>query len=115
MTTDREFDASEHFPLDAKTGRVKVDKFLRVHGLPTVFCAGDLCNTDETKLGYVAALQGEVVAENILQLVLGYKKGQQPMGSIPLRAYDKQSSTIMFVTLGPDNGASQLPGGFVVG
>lgn len=101
----------EHFQLDDK-GRLRVDRHLRVQGFKNVFCAGDLCDTAETKLGYLAALQGQLVAENILLLA---KHIRFPLETHPLGVYEESTSTTMFVTLGPNDGVSQLPGGFVVG
>lgn len=87
-------------------GRVGVDAYLRVRGHEdSVFCGGDLCDTDETKLGYTAAIHGTLIGRNIAHMATGEA----------LDSYAPAPSTIMFVTLGPSGGAAQLPGGFVVG
>lgn len=103
----------EHFELDER-GRLCVDPCLLAEGYRNVFAAGDLCNTKETKLGYVAALQGQLVAQNII-LLSKHMLNFAPSDTYPLNVYQESTSHIMFVTLGPDVGACQLPGGFVCG
>lgn len=53
--------------LDA-AGRFKVNSYLQLEGSEHVFAVGDVCNTDETKLGYTAALHGPVAAGNVSKL-----------------------------------------------
>jgi NADH dehydrogenase FAD-containing subunit len=80
-------------------GRVSVTAQLRVTGQDAVFAIGDAANVPEPKMGGRAARQAETLAANIRALIEGGElTDYQPM------------PPLILVPLGPDGGASQLPG-----
>ena len=52
-------------------GRLKVNQYLQVEGYENIFAAGDCANVKESKLGYLAGIQGVFVGNNILLHVNG--------------------------------------------
>jgi len=79
-------------------GHLRVDEFLRVENYDHIFAIGDCANIKEAKLGYLADIQGEAVAKNMLRLVKGKK----------LKAY-KTNPDIVLVPTGRKSGLVQLP------
>ncbi len=79
-------------------GQLKVDEFLRVSPYNNVFAIGDCSDIKEAKLGYLADIQGESVAKNILRILKG--KG--------LKKY-KTNPDIVLVPTGRNSGLVQLP------
>ena len=82
-----------------RSGQLDVSPDLRLPGLERVFAVGDIITTD-TNLARTAQLQAEVVAANIRAMI---------SGSAELVAYEPPPPGI-FVPLGPEGGAGQLPG-----
>jgi len=81
-------------------GRVPVTSTLQVPGLERVFAAGDITDVPEPKGAGRASRHAEVVAENIARLARGEQELDEYQPSPP----------VIIVPLGPDGGASQLPG-----
>jgi len=79
-------------------GHLRVDDFLRVESYDNIFAIGDCSNIKEAKLGYLADIQGEAVAKNMLRLVKGKK----------LKAY-KTNPDVVLVPTGRESGLVQLP------
>ncbi len=79
-------------------GHLMVDEFLRVENHQHIFAIGDCSNIKEAKLGYLADIQGEAVAKNMLRLVKGKK----------LKAY-KTNPDVVLVPTGRKSGLVQLP------
>jgi NADH dehydrogenase FAD-containing subunit len=87
--------------VDTRTseGLVSVTPQLRVVGYENVFAIGDINTVEEPKMGGRAARQGEVVAANIRALI---DEGE-PIDYQP-------APPVILLPLGPDGGASQVPG-----
>jgi NADH dehydrogenase FAD-containing subunit len=82
--------------------QVCVDTDLQVTGMEKVFCVGDANNVDETKMGYFAGKQAELVAQNIVRMEAGAK-------SVPYTPADgNKEYGIMLVPLGPELGVAAL-------
>lgn len=81
-------------------GLLSVTPELRLSGQETVFVVGDIADTDEPRMGGRAREHGKAVAANITALITGVGE---------LVAYEPAPSFIL-VPLGPDGGATQLPG-----
>jgi len=89
--------------VDAKhideNGRIIVNEFLQLDGLPNIFAIGDCCNTSEDKMAAFAGKHGEVVAANIVKELMG----------TPLIQY-KQPFTGMLVPFGKSEGVGLFNG-----
>eukprot|EP00047_Mylnosiga_fluctuans_P015780 m.49260 g.49260 ORF g.49260 m.49260 type:complete len:422 (-) comp6101_c0_seq1:65-1330(-) len=90
-------------------GQVKVNAFLQVDGLETVFSAGDINSHDPArKMAFTAGQQAELLVKNIVSHAAGKKMdtndGTPPPGAIG------------FIALGPSHGVGQMPmmGGIVL-
>ncbi|MEU8819869.1 FAD-dependent oxidoreductase [Actinoplanes sp. NPDC048796] len=81
-------------------GYLAVDEQLQVKGLDGVFALGDISDADRDTAG-AASQQAEVVAADTRAAITGEGKPQ---------TYDP-GPTVIVVPLGPQGGASQLPGG----
>lgn len=84
-------------------GDLRVNAHLQVEGYSNIFAIGD-CSDADRKMGYLAGLQAEVAAQNIIRL----SKKQT------LKSYAR-SAPVMLVPIGRNGGASQLPFFGVVG
>jgi NADH dehydrogenase FAD-containing subunit len=86
--------------LDARDGRgeLRVTPELRVAGQDTVFAVGDIVG-GSAKMAAVAGRQAATVVANVRALIDGGE----------LQAYEPMPPA-MFVPLGPDGGAGQMPG-----
>ncbi|GAM22525.1 hypothetical protein SAMD00019534_057000, partial [Acytostelium subglobosum LB1] len=89
-------------------GQLKVDEHLRVEGHTNVFAMGDITNISELKTAYNALLHSGVVAKNIKRLDEAGAKHRK------LKKY-KPSKPLLFLSLGKDNGLSNIPGGIILG
>lgn len=87
-----------------EAGYVRVDPMLRVRGQERIFAIGDISDADRNMAGF-AAQQGELLAANLRAQITG--EGD-------VTAYERRQPVIV-VPLGPEGGASQLPGQGVVG
>jgi apoptosis-inducing factor 2 len=85
-------------------GRLQVTPELRVVGQEAVFAIGDLTAIPEPKQAAVADVHGQVAAANIAALI---------RGEAELKAYEPEKDPAILIPLGPDGGASHLPGGMV--
>ncbi|XP_077987962.1 ferroptosis suppressor protein 1-like isoform X2 [Glandiceps talaboti] len=85
-------------------GQLKVNEFLQVVGCENVYAIGDCNNVIETKMAYRAALQADLVADNLLKEVTG--KPKTPY---------KPSGPMMVLSIGRNGGVFQLPNGCVFG
>lgn len=84
-----------------ETGRIRVDAYLRVAGLSTVFAVGDINNVPENKMAVHILGQAKAAEVNI-RAVLSSKE--------PSAAYKAQTGNpMMLVALGPRTGVSHLP------
>jgi len=83
----------------ADNGDVAVTPALRVEGQDTVFALGDIVGVD-AKMAGVAGLQAKTVVDNLRALI---------DGDGALSDYEPMPPAI-FVPLGPEGGAGQLPG-----
>lgn len=81
-------------------GRLRVTPQLRVVGQERVFAIGDITDVPEMKQASAADAHAEVVASNIVASIERRR----------LRSYRLEPPAIL-VPLGPDGGASELPGG----
>jgi apoptosis-inducing factor 2 len=80
-------------------GDIAVTPHLRVQGQDTVFALGDIVGVD-AKMAGVAGLQAQTVVANLRALITG---DGALSGYVPM-------PPAMFVPLGPEGGAGQLPG-----
>ncbi len=78
-------------------GHIRVNEHLQVEGLTDVFAIGDCCESGAAKLAYVAAYQGELVADNIWYSV--EKKG--------LKSW-KDPGVMMILPIGRNGGMFQV-------
>jgi NADH dehydrogenase FAD-containing subunit len=85
--------------LDAK-GLVKVDSFMNVVGYKNLYSLGDCSNLDTVKHGYLASVQGNMLADSILKAEKGKK----------VKPYKTPPVVVMTVT-GRDSGVAQFPFG----
>lgn len=88
-----------HFPdkLD-RTGRITVDSTMRVVGTQNMFALGDCSNLPGAKLGFLADLQGALLAKNIAANERG--RQMKPYKPLPMMA---------LVPIGRGQGVAQLP------
>lgn len=87
----------EAFPTAVNAaGQIKVDKNLLVDGKDNIFAAGDCNDVPETKLGYLALLQGSTVGKSIVSLIKKGRSGAKLQAWTPGGPAD-----VMIVTLGP--------------
>lgn len=87
----------EAFPTAVnEKGQIKVNKYLLVEGKDNIFAAGDCNDVPETKLGYLALMQGSTVGKSIVSLNTNEKEKTKLHAWSPGGPMD-----VMFVTLGP--------------
>lgn len=78
-----------------------MDDQLRVVGHPNIFALGDVNNTPQAKLGFLADLQAQLAAKNLKSLASGSSKlaaWEAPLGK----------TGAMFVSLGPQAGTGHI-------
>lgn len=85
--------------LDDK-GLVKVDKYMKVRGYDNLYALGDCAALDNHKHGYIASVQGTMLAEQLLKSAKGKK----------VSAYKTPPFAIITPT-GTDSGVAQMPFG----
>lgn len=85
--------------LDGK-GLIKVDSYMQVQGYENLYALGDCSNLDTNKHGYVARIQGTMLAEMLLKAAAGKK----------VKPY-KTPSFAIITTTGTDSGVAQMPFG----
>lgn len=85
--------------LDSK-GLIKVDSYMQVHGYENLYALGDCSNLDINKHGYVARIQGTLLAEMLLKSATGKQ----------VKPY-KTPSFAIITTTGIDSGVAQMPFG----
>lgn len=89
-------------------GRLQVDRNMRVQGHSNVYALGDICNTKESKQGYLAQQQAAVVIANI-------KKHIKDPHTAKLSEYKAATTTMAVVSLGRNLGVMQMPLGTLLG
>ena len=94
-------------------GRLRVLPTMQVEGFPEVFALGDICATDETKLGYHAGAQAPIVARNVALLAAVRAGAGAPPA--PLATYKPAGHKTLFLTVGRRHafgvlGGMALPG-----
>ena len=85
--------------LDDK-GLVKVDSFMKVKGYDNLYALGDCADLDDHKHGYLASVQGGMLADAIMKKAKGKK----------MKAYKTPPLAIVTPT-GTDTGVAQMPFG----
>jgi len=85
--------------LDDK-GLVKVDSFMKVKGYDNLYALGDCSDLDDHKHGYLASVQGGMLADAILKSAKGKKV--KPYKTPPLA---------VITPTGTDSGVAQMPFG----
>lgn len=95
----------------AEDGRLKVDRYLRLEGHPSVFVAGDVTNLPEGRLAIIGGLHAKSVAAN-----LGLLVAASDPAAVKLKPYTpappgKGMGKMMVVTLGRHDGLTSLPFG----
>lgn len=85
--------------LDDK-GLVKVDSFMKVKGYDNLYALGDCADLDDHKHGYLASVQGAMLADAILKAAKGKK----------VKPY-KTPPVAVITPTGTDTGVAQLPFG----
>eukprot|EP01117_Protostelium_nocturnum_P017187 TRINITY_DN6956_c0_g1_i1.p1 TRINITY_DN6956_c0_g1~~TRINITY_DN6956_c0_g1_i1.p1 ORF type:complete len:375 (+),score=125.85 TRINITY_DN6956_c0_g1_i1:84-1208(+) len=88
-----------------ETGHLKTQLTTQLEGHNNIFVIGDINNFDEQKLAYIGEMHSKVCAENILTLSRGGNKMKQ----------HKLNSSVVVLSMGPQDGVSQLPFGVVGG
>ena len=83
--------------LDDK-GLIKVDSFMKVEGYNNLYALGDCANLDNHKHGYVASVQGAVLADALLKSSKGKK----------IKPYKTPPFAVITPT-GTDSGVAQMP------
>ncbi|MEM7343201.1 MAG: FAD-dependent oxidoreductase [Chloroflexota bacterium] len=83
--------------LDDK-GLVKVDSYMKVQGYDNLYALGDCSTLDTNKHGYVASVQGDKLADALLQSANGK----------PVKPY-KTPTFVIVTPTGTDSGVAQLP------
>lgn len=84
-------------------GQLKVDANLKVEGTSNVFALGDIVNTLDQKLAYVATTAHKVtVAKNVLAVANGKK---------PSKTHKANGKAFMIITHGPKGGVMVTPFG----
>ncbi|MFD7550055.1 FAD-dependent oxidoreductase [Streptomyces sp. NPDC059816] len=86
-------------------GQVEVTPTLQVKGQRTVFALGDITDVAEPKRAGAAMRHAEVIAENITSLI---------EGGTDLTRYEP-GPPVLLLPLGPDGGATEMPGGELLG
>ncbi|MGL1890816.1 MAG: FAD-dependent oxidoreductase [Spirochaetaceae bacterium] len=101
MVPNTEFIRAEMPNILDEKGLVKVDSYMKVEGFDNIFALGDCSNLDNSnKNGYVATVQGGMLAKNLINVVKGKKNN----------SYKKQPVFVV-TTTGTDTGVAQLPFG----
>lgn len=92
-------------------GRIKVDRFLRVEGHPSVFAVGDTTNLTEARFGLIARFHSNSVIANLQTLARA--TDANPARLRPYRPKTRTSpfGRVMIVTLGRRDGLTSLPFG----
>lgn len=88
-----------------KAGRLTVDEFLQVKGVPDVYAVGDCNDLPEIKLAYGAEVQGKYVAD----LLKNKHEGQTA------KPYNVNTSVFMVLCCGRTGGVAQVWRGWVFG
>jgi NADH dehydrogenase FAD-containing subunit len=83
--------------LDSK-GFIEVDDYMKVKGYDNLYSLGDCANLDSHKHGYLASVQGSVLAKMLLKAMKGKKI--KPYKTPPL---------VVVTPTGTDSGVAQLP------
>ena len=83
-----------------KKGLVKVDSSMKVEGFDNLFALGDSSNLDVSKHGYLASLQGAILADSLMRERKGGK----------IKPYKTPTFAVITVT-GQDSGIAQMPFG----
>ncbi|MFF2021621.1 FAD-dependent oxidoreductase [Streptomyces sp. NPDC058171] len=86
-------------------GQVEVTPTLQVKGQRTVFALGDITDVAEPKRAGAAMRHAEVIAQNITTLI---------GGGTDLTRYEP-GPPVLLLPLGPDGGATEMPGGELLG
>jgi len=81
-------------------GLIKVDEFMKVKGYDNLYALGDCAALDDHKHGYIATVQGEMLADAILKSARGRK----------VKPYKTPPFAIITPT-GTDTGVAQMPFG----
>jgi NADH dehydrogenase FAD-containing subunit len=95
--------------VDARGG-VKVDEHLRLQGASNVFVLGDLNDTPQGKLGFLADLQADLTVANLNKIAAKGEAAKLGKWAPPL-----QPKGAMFVTFGSGDGYGHLGGCFCGG
>jgi NADH dehydrogenase FAD-containing subunit len=82
-----------------RAGRIKVDDKLRMEGSENIFAIGDCANAPGVKLGYLADIQGALIAKNLAAAAKG--KGMKSYKLLPM---------VALVPIGLKKGLVQMPG-----
>lgn len=100
MVPNTEFLQTELAEVLDDKGLVKVDPFMKVKGYDNLYALGDCSDLDDHKHGYLAAVQGGMLASVILKTMKGKK----------VKPYKTPPVAIITPT-GTDSGVAQMPFG----
>jgi len=92
-------------------GRIKVDRFLRLEGHPSVFAIGDTTNLAEGRFGLIARFHGNSVVANLKRLAHAPDPKQAKLRPYWPKTPGSMLGRMMIVTLGRRGGLSSLPFG----
>ena len=95
--------------LDPQTKLIPVTDTLQTRDHPFIFAVGDVNNAKgpidgQSKTGYLAFMQAEVVAESLLAIV-----ASGGLAGAKLKPWEPMTAAIMALSVGPKQGVLQLP------
>ncbi len=100
MVPNTEFLRAQMLDVLDDKGLIKVDSFMKVKGFDNLYALGDCADLDDHKHGYLASVQGGMLADSILRKAQGKK----------IKPYKTPPVAIITPT-GTDSGVAQMPFG----
>jgi len=100
MVPNTEFLKAELLGTLDEKGLIKVDSFMKVKGYENLYALGDCATLDSNKHGYIASVQGAMLADALLKSAKGKK----------VKPYKTPPFAVITAT-GTDSGVAQMPFG----
>ncbi len=100
MVPNTEFLKAELPGILDENGLIKVDSFMKVKGYENLYSLGDCATLDSNKHGYIASVQGAMLADALLKSAKGKK----------VKPYKTPTFALIAAT-GTDSGVAQMPFG----